>query len=81
MRPLPVVVDHQVVPNIFLGLVGGGWLVENQGHGSGTENELRGVNTITTDFEGPAVRRLAPSELVKLRQDMAEPPAWAKAEL
>jgi hypothetical protein len=55
--------------------------VENQDHGSGTENELRGVNTITTDSEGPAVRRLAPSELVELRQDMAESSAWAKAEL
>lgn len=55
--------------------------MEAKEHGSDTENELRGKNTVTADSEGPTVRRLAPSELVELRQDMAESSAWAKAEL
>lgn len=55
--------------------------METKEHGSDTENEMRGTNTVTADSEGPAVRRLAPSELVELRQDMAESSAWAKAEL
>lgn len=55
--------------------------METEDYGSGTENGLRGINTVTADSEGPVVRRLSPSELVELRQDMAESSAWAKAEL
>lgn len=42
---------------------------------------MRRITTVTEDYKGPAVRRLTPSELEELRQDMAESSAWAKAEL
>lgn len=39
------------------------------------------VDKASINLEEPKVRRLTPEEVAKLRQDMAESSAWARAEL